>query len=89
MSDLITELDSLLAGVSDRDPGWRECLVAASLREMPGETRAKVEDILDNHPAVKSTELRKKLAKWGYEIPYNSLIRHRRRHDRGAGCACP
>lgn len=88
-SQIHDDLDALISASHEQVAGWRECLVTATLRTMPEDTRAKVIDIMDNHPTVKSTDLIRKLGEWGYTIPYNSMIRHRRRGKGGAGCSCP
>lgn len=85
MSDLIAELDSLA-----RD-SWvvrTPCHTGRLLESMEPEVREKVQELLDN-PAVVSASLAQVLRKWGYEVSYSSLTRHRRRGGNRMGCLCP
>lgn len=82
------DLDALLATFNRRGPGNR-CLVAVALMDMPEATRSRVVDILDNHPLVPSSQLANTLQEWGHEVPYQSIVRHRRRGKGVTGCACP
>ena len=85
MSDLISELDSLAReSWTIRTP----CHTGRLLESMEPDVRAKVQELLDN-PAVVSASLATVLRKWGYEVSYSSLTRHRRRGSNRVGCSCP
>lgn len=85
MSDLLSDLDSLAR------EAWivrTPCHTGRLLEGMEPEVRAKVQELLDN-PDVVSASLATVLRKWGYEVSYSSLTRHRRRGQGRVGCACP
>ena len=84
-SGLLDELDALAyeAWVT-RTP----CHTGRLLETMDADVRAKIEELLGN-PNVVTSSLAQVLRKWGYEVSYSSLTRHRRRGKDGTGCSCP
>lgn len=86
-SALDADLDALVVG--RREAPGNKCLVPIALQQMPESTRNRVIEILDNHPNVSTADLSRTLRERGYDVPYQSLVRHRRRHSGGAGCVCP
>lgn len=85
MSDLISELDLLAA------ESWKvrtPCMAGRMLENMEPDVRAKVDELLANRK-VPSARIAHVLRKWGYEVSYPSLTRHRRRLTDGTGCLCP
>lgn len=82
------DVDSLL------DHGYRPkpqtpCQVATALEMMDEDTRRKMVVLLDERFDVPSAEISRLLKKWGFEIRYPSVTRHRRRKTNGSGCICP
>lgn len=83
--DLLSDLDALVT------ESWKTrtpCLTGRLFQSMPDDIRNKVEELMAN-PDVVTSSLAQVLRKWGYDVSYSSLTRHRRRGVEGTGCSCP
>jgi len=65
------------------------CKVAVALESVEGETRAKMRVLLDERFDVPSSEVARLFRKWGMDVNYPSVTRHRRRKTNASGCSCP
>jgi hypothetical protein len=84
-SGLFNDLDALVNSPwSTRTP----CLTGRLLEGMDVDVRERVESLMVNS-SVTTSGLAQVLRKWGFEVSYSSLTRHRRRGTDGTGCACP
>lgn len=87
MSDLAEDLQALLEQTGPQ-PYQKTCSVAKILGSLTEEQREKLDILLMDGCRVPSGKVAETLRKWGYDVAYNSIQRHRRRH-RGTGCQCP
>jgi hypothetical protein len=87
MSDLVEDLKALLDERTEM-PHQKRCYVGLILEQVTGEQREWLEVLLEEDCRVPSGKVADTLRKWGYDISYHSVQRHRRR-ARGAGCLCP
>ena len=87
MSDLTEELKALLDERSEM-PAQKRCNVALVLEQVTDDQREWLEVLLEEDCRVPSGKVAETLRRWGYDIAYHSVQRHRRRL-RGAGCLCP
>ena len=87
MSDLTDDLQALLEERTVM-PYHKRCAVGEVLEQVSDEQREKLEILLEDGCPVASGKVADTLRKWGFNVAYNSVQRHRRRH-RGTGCLCP
>jgi hypothetical protein len=87
MSDLTDDLQALLEERAAM-PYHKRCAVSEVLDQVTDEQREKLEILLQDGCPVASGKVADTLRKWGFNVAYNSVQRHRRRH-RGTGCMCP
>lgn len=87
MSDLVEDLKALLDERSEV-PHQKRCAVSLVLEQVTDEQREWLGVLLEEDCRVPSGRVADTLRKWGYDIAYHSVQRHRRR-TRGAGCLCP
>lgn len=88
MSDeFADDLQALLDNPTPR-PRQKSCTVGIVLEQVTDEQREKLEILLADGCPVASGKVAETLRKWGFNVAYNSVQRHRRRH-RGTGCLCP
>lgn len=69
-------------------PRQKACTVGLVLEQVTDEQREKLEILLADGCPVASGKVAETLRKWGFNVAYNSVQRHRRR-ARGTGCLCP
>ncbi len=87
MSDLASDLESLLSEVTVQ-PHQKRCAIAVVLEQVTEEQRDKLEVLVASDCRVASGKVAGVLRNWGFDVGYQSVQRHRRRHM-GTGCLCP
>ena len=87
MSEFVDELRALLEERPPQ-PHQKTCTVSLILADLTGEQRDLLLVLLEDGCRVPSGKVADTLRKWGYNVNYNAVQRHRRRH-RGTGCLCP
>lgn len=79
------DIDQLMQ-VDFRPPS--QCKVAWVLERVPNDQHEKLSAIFDN-PSVQATKISEMMARHGFTISYQSILRHRKRFKSGSGCRCP
>jgi len=87
MSDLASDLESLLSEVIVQ-PHQKRCSISVVLEQITEEQREKLEVLVAPDCRVASGKVAAVLRNWGFDVGYQSVQRHRRRHV-GSGCLCP
>jgi hypothetical protein len=88
MSDgMIEELLALDA--SQARPLQKQCRVALVLQDLSDDQKDALAPLLEPGCPVASGKVAAVLRKWGYDISYHSVMRHRRRNTARSGCRCP
>mgnify|MGYP007090101239 CR=1 FL=1 len=87
MSDLTEDLQALLESKAEV-PHQKRCSVGMVLEQVTDDQREKLEILLSDGCQVASGKVADTLRKWGFDVAYNAVQRHRRRH-KGTGCLCP
>lgn len=88
MSDeMIAEL--LALDSSQARPFQKQCRVAIVLDAVTDEQREALTPLLEPGCPVASGKVAAVLRKWGFDISYHSVMRHRRRNTARSGCQCP
>jgi len=65
-----------------------QCKVAWVLERIPADQQEKLSAIFDNS-SVQATKISEMMARHGFTISYQSILRHRKRFKSGSGCRCP
>jgi len=87
MSDLAEDLQALIDEKADV-PHQKRCSVGDVLARVTDQQRELLEVLLAEDCRVASGKVAEILRKWEFNVAYNAVQRHRRRH-RGTGCLCP
>jgi hypothetical protein len=87
MSDLTDDLQALIEEKADV-PHQKRCSVGDVLSRVTDQQRELLEVLLAEDCKVAAGKVAEILRKWEFNVAYNAVQRHRRRH-RGTGCLCP